>query len=55
MGLRGGVALRAAVLAAVLGFAAAGFISSQSHSRYGRAADLVPGFAVDVYTRCFLP
>jgi len=32
MGLRRGVVLRAAVLAAVLGFAAAGFISSRSHS-----------------------
>jgi len=32
MGPRRGITLRAAVLAAVLGFAAAGFISSRSHS-----------------------
>jgi hypothetical protein len=32
MGLLRGVALRVAVLAAAVGFAAAGFISSRSHS-----------------------
>ncbi|RCV12168.1 hypothetical protein SETIT_2G248000v2 [Setaria italica] len=38
MGLRRGVALRAAVLAAVLGFAAAGFISSDALLEHGRDA-----------------
>ncbi|CAN6196370.1 unnamed protein product [Urochloa humidicola] len=37
-GLRSGVALRAAVLAAVLGFAAAGFISSDALLEHGHGA-----------------